>query len=286
MKILILGSPNSQESKLLVKAGSKRKHDVFTLIIDDLIFEGGKKALISYKGRDIVELFDAVIVRGMNKHPDETLLLAKYLNERGVIVVDKRLAKKRYYRTKLATALKFAKSKINYPKTYFVAGNNSLKEALDKIEFPIIVKEIWGMHSKGVLRFKNKKKANNFFRDKKGEYLLQEDLKENEYLRVFVLDGRVLGAMKRKKKRPLTNKAVKSGVKSIKIDAPKELIEVAVHATKISGNDICGLDIIKHQDKYYIIEANRSPQFRAFSEIVGVDIATEIIRYLEILFKK
>ena len=42
---------------------------------------------------------------------------------------------------------------------------------------------------------------------------------------------------------------------------------------------------LSSKNKYYLIEANRSPQFRAFSEIVGIDVANEIIQYIEIIFR-
>ncbi|MBU2595796.1 hypothetical protein KJ713_03130 [Patescibacteria group bacterium] len=281
MRICILGSKKSKETRLLLAEAEKRGHSAQAVLIDDLIFAGGRERVIIYKNKDIAHLFDLFLVRGLNRHPDETLLLCAYLAERGRVVVDKRLAHKRYYRTKLATAFKFAKSSINYPATYFVSSSKKIGEVLKKVSFPLIVKEVWGMHSQGVWRFSYKKEAEDFLKDRKGEYLIQEDLHEDEYIRVFVVGREVIGAIKRTKKRSLGSLAVKAGVSSKKIKVSQELNNLALKAMKISGNEICGLDFIKHQGKYYLIEANRSPQFRAFSKITKINVAAKIISYLE-----
>lgn len=286
MRICILGSKNSKETKLLLIEAKKRGHHVQVVLIDDLVFIGGREKIITFKDKDIADFFDIFLVRGLNRHPDETLLLCDYLAEKGRVVVDKRLAQKRYYRTKLATAFKFAKSGVDYPTTFFVSGPKSIGRIFKKISFPLIVKEVWGMHSRGVLRLINRKEAEVFFKDKKGEFLIQEDLEEDEYIRVFVIGQEVIGAIKRIKSRSLKNKAVESGVKSEKIELDEKLKNLAIQAIRISGNEISGLDFIKHYGKYYLIEANRSPQFRAFSKITGINVAAKIISYLEDRFKK
>jgi RimK family alpha-L-glutamate ligase len=286
MRILILGSPQSEETKLLLSSAITLGHEAKVILIRQLIFKSGAEKIVTYQGNDIAGLFDVAIIRGMNQHPDETLLLCSYLAERGVAVVDKKLTDKRYFRTKLATAFKFAKSAVNYPQTYFVIDPENVKRILSEAGFPIIVKEVWGMHSQGVLRFTQKEEAEDFFKDKKSEYLIQEDLKEDEYLRIFVIGNEIVGAMKRTKKRSLSSEAVKSGVKSEKIEIDEELKKLALEVMKISGNDICGIDLIRHQGKYYLIEANRSPQFRAFSKVVGINVAEKIIKYLELQTSK
>ena len=212
MRICILGSKNSKETELLLVEAKKRGHQIKIVLIDDLVFNFGGEKVIIFKDKDIAGLFDIFLVRGMNRHPDETLLLCSYLAEKGAVVVDQRLTNKRYYRTKLATAFKFAKSKVNYPATYFISSFKGISRILKRISLPLIVKEVWGMHSRGVYRFEKKGEIRNFFKDKKGGHLIQEDLKENEYYRVLVIGDEVVGAMKRTKKRPLSNRAVESGV--------------------------------------------------------------------------
>lgn len=281
MRICLLGSKKSKETGLLLTEAKKRGHQARVVLIDDLIFIGGREKVVTYQGEEISNQFDIFLVRGLNRHPDETLLLCNYLDEKGKIIVDQRLADRRYYRTKLATAFRFAKSQINYPATYFFSSSKNIAEVLRKLSPPLIVKEIWGMHSQGIYRLDKKRDIENFFKDKKGEYLIQEDLEENEYIRVFVIGRRVIGAIKRSKNRPLENRMIKAGVKSKKIKVSRELNELALEAMRISGNDISGLDFIKHRGKYYLIEANRSPQFRAFSKITGINVAEKIINYLE-----
>lgn len=286
MRICILGSKKSEETKLLITEAKKRGHTAQVVLVDNLIFAGGKEKIITFKGKDLAQLFETVIVRGLNRHPDEILLLCAYLAEKKVVVVDKRLVDKRYYRTKLATAFKFAGSGINYPQTYFISGLKNLKTVFKKVGFPLIAKESWGMHSRGVLRFKNEAEAEQFFKNRQADYLIQEDLKESNYYRLLIVGHEVLGIIKRTKIRTLSCREAKSGVKSTKVELSGELKKLALRIAKISGNDICGIDLINHKGKYYSIEANRSPQFRAFSEVTGINVAEKIIKYLEDRIKR
>jgi len=281
MRIVVIGATKAVETKLLFKAARKRGHGIISLRIEELEFCGGPKKIISYRGKDIAEQVDLSIIRGMTAHPDETLLLASYLREKGIRVIDRRLATERYFRTKLYSAFQSAGSAVPYPLTYYVVGKKSRDDLLKKIKYPIIVKEVWGMHGRNVFRFKSRNEVAAFFTKDAEDYIIQEDLLENDYFRVFVVGDKVLGAMKRAKKRPLNNQPVRAGVKSTRIEPNKKLAEVALKSHKIFKNEISGIDIIEHSGKYYMIEANRTPQFSAFSEIVGVNVAEEIVKYME-----
>lgn len=51
---------------------------------------------------------------------------------------------------------------------------------------------------------------------------------------------------------------------------------------QIQKIDIGGVDVAKTKaGEYYILEINRCPEFRAFSEATGINVANEIIDFIK-----
>lgn len=282
MIIAIIGASNAEETRLLEKEAQKRNWEVLSIGLRDLIFIAEIPPKVIYNDKNFVNCIDAVIFRGMTKNPNENLILANLLNQRGIRVIDNRLATSRYLTTKMATSFNLAQKNINHPKTLFTTNPKNLNRILNNLEFPIIVKDIVGKHSKGVYRFQEESEITEFFKTKKiKDFIFQEDLKTNEYYRVFTIGYKTIGVIKRVKISSLNSSGNVSGVRSKQIKPKAELIEIAEKAAKIVNNEICGLDIIEKNGKFYIIEANRAPQFRAFSEKTGINVAEKILNYVQ-----
>ncbi len=282
MKIIIIGANKADETVLLKKEAERRGWQVELANLSQLVFVAEKSPKIYKDQKNLSDGLDAIIIRGMTKHPNENLILAEFLGKRGVRVVDNRLAIKRYITTKLATSYKLSHQNINHPKTIYSTSNKNLDDIVKNLGFPMIVKDIVGKHSKGVYRFVNKQELDTFFqRSKAMDFIFQEDLKTDVYYRVFTIGFKAIGAIKRVKTTSLTHSGSTSGVRSKKIKPSREMIEIAEKTAKITDNEICGLDIIKKDGKYYIIEANRAPQFKAFSEKTGINVAKKILDYVQ-----
>lgn len=103
------------------------------------------------------------------------------------------------------------------------------------------------------------------------------DAASSDY-RIFVVDGRVQAAMERRAEgiefRPNINK----GGHGQSIKPNKQLVDLAVKATKIIGLDYAGVDILKSDNKYYLVEVNSNPGLE-IEKITGINVAEKIVQY-------
>jgi ribosomal protein S6--L-glutamate ligase len=59
-------------------------------------------------------------------------------------------------------------------------------------------------------------------------------------------------------------------------------MSLAIKAAKASGNEFAGVDIMfDSKNRPYILESNRAPQFDGFEHATGVNVAQEIVKYIE-----
>ncbi|MGZ8214294.1 MAG: ATP-grasp domain-containing protein [Methylosarcina sp.] len=90
--------------------------------------------------------------------------------------------------------------------------------------------------------------------------------------RVFVINGQVVAAMRRRGKSWLNN--VAQGASCEWIDADSEMARLAVEATEILGMDYAGVDIMLDKEgRYTIIEVNSVPAWKGLQSVCDVNIA-------------
>ena len=91
-------------------------------------------------------------------------------------------------------------------------------------------------------------------------------------IRVFVINGLAVAAMRRRGKSWLNN--VARGARCELIEIETEMAELAVNATATLAMDYAGVDIIKDQDgRYTVIEVNSIPAWKGLESVCDVNIA-------------
>ena len=91
-------------------------------------------------------------------------------------------------------------------------------------------------------------------------------------IRVFVINGLAVAAMRRRGKSWLNNVARGATCELIEIET--ELAELAVKATATLAMDYAGVDIIKDKDgRYTVIEVNSIPAWKGLESVCDVNIA-------------
>lgn len=289
MNLMLIGSPDAVESQLTLEAAHKRGHQATGIHIYDLYFEV-KDGVFTVKHRDGIDLldYDVFIFRGISSSTPEksqlfnALILAKYLYDHGKRVVDEKLATDRIFPTKVPYTR--TKNNIPVPDTVFTLGINVTKDYLKKAKYPLIVKSIAGSKGRGVFLANDYKEALNIISENEGKrFLFQEYIPTRFDVRVFVIGGKILGAMRRDAADDdFRSNIAQGGQASVyDIDSNPKLKEVALEACKAANMEIAGVDIMINEDKYYVLEVNRSPQFRGLTEALHIDVADEIIKYLE-----
>lgn len=282
MKILIIG-PNSVENKMLVETAKKRGHYVCRVSIKQLVFALKENTFtIFYKNNDIAS-YDICLIRGVNPFFARAKTVAKYLSRKNVPVVDKELYNKVYTFDKMFMYSALQHHGLPCPDTFYFPTMIAYKKNKFKWQYPILVKDVHGMHGRNIyFRYSKEELDNLFNRRKINKFFIQQCIDADCYYRVLVVGKKVLGAMKRYTLKYLRKKRVPLAKRSMAGQITKAQAKLALKAAKATNSDIAGVDMIyDEKGNAYILEVNRSPNFKRFTQIMQVNVAEQIIKYLE-----
>ena len=139
----------------------------------------------------------------------------------------------------------------------------------------LITKPLFGSQGEGIRRLE-KMTDLLWLTSSNGIYYLQQfiDCQGEGYsdIRVFVIAGQAIAAMRRIGKSWLNN--VARGAKCEKVDLNPLLAEIAIKATHALGMDYAGVDIIQDkQGQYSVIEVNSIPAWKGLESVCDVNIA-------------
>jgi RimK family alpha-L-glutamate ligase len=299
MKIGIFGTPNTIESKWLEEEAQKRGHTVLRFSTNDLIYKVQNNKFTIESPFDLKSI-DIFLVRGMIKRTEikgtiiksgtEALLFLRYIND--VLekpIVDERLAKKTYIRSKMATFLQLSKANLPMPLTLKFPNKEEALKNINEIPYPIIVKDLEGSKGQDIYKIDTKKSLIAFIKKKENiaRFEFQEFLPTDGDIRVLVIGyNKVIGAMKRYLVPGDFRANISQGAKAEKYKLTPEVIGLAKKATEVTNTEFAGVDLIESKGKFYIIEVNRAPQFRGFRKYTGIDPSPFVIDYLEEKFSR
>jgi ribosomal protein S6--L-glutamate ligase len=103
-------------------------------------------------------------------------------------------------------------------------------------------------------------------------------------LRTFVIDNRVIAAMRRVAQNWKTN--VSLGAKPTALNPGKEIEDLAVKAAEVIGCKVAGVDILESKNGPVVIELNSQPGWRGLQSVTKLNIAEEIVKYAVAQSKK
>lgn len=277
LKFAIIGASETENTKDLVAEIENRSFKSYLVNFENMLFEISRnKFKIEHNGIDI-NIFDIFIFRGYTKYFVEARILAEKLINENKIVVDEIVAK-RYVPSKIFESSKFARYRISHPKTFQYFHFKLLCSNIDKISFPAIVKSLYGMKGRGIKKIENKKEMLSFFKKNNvRDYLIQECMEIDGDIRVFVVDGKALGAMKRFIIPGDFRSNISLGAGAEKIRMTKGIEKLALRSVKAMELEIAGVDIIEYRKKLYVLEVNSAPQWQKFKEITEINPAKNII---------
>jgi ribosomal protein S6--L-glutamate ligase len=115
-----------------------------------------------------------------------------------------------------------------------------------------------------------------------GRLTVQEYIAESAGtdLRVLVIGGRAIAAMKRIAPKGDFRANLHQGGNAEGVELNDELREIAERTAKALGLGIAGVDLMPTSKGYIVIEANGSPGIKGLQSVSDVDIAAEIVNYL------
>lgn len=288
MKIVILSqNPNLYSTKRLIEAGEKNGHEM--LIVDhgkcDLVIEKEKPSII-YKGKELTGV-GAVIPRIGASITFYGTVVVRQFEMMKIFTATESQALVRS-RDKLRSLQILSRAGLGLPKTVF---SNYSKDAAKLVEraggAPLVIKLLEGTQGLGVVLADNNNSAESIleaFNGLQARVIVQEFIKEAKGadIRAFVVDGEVVGAMKRQGKEGEFRSNLHRGGTANIIKLSKEEEQAALKATKALGLGIAGVDLLQSSRGPLILEVNSSPGLEGIEGATGVDIAGKIIKYVEL----
>lgn len=287
MKIKIL-SRNSHlySTKRLVEAATKRKHEVE--VVDplkcDIVIEK-RKPNIYYKGAYIEDV-DAVIPRIGASVTFYGTAVVRQFEMMGAFTTTESESLVRS-RDKLRSLQVLSRAKIGLPKTVFTNYSRDVSGVIKQVGgTPLVIKLLEGTQGVGVVLAETKNAAESVieaFNGLQARVIVQEFIKEAKGadIRAFVVDGHVIGAMKRQGKDGEFRSNLHRGGSAEVVELTDEEEIAAVKATKAMGLGVAGVDMLQSARGPLILEVNSSPGLEGIEKATGKDIAKSIIRYIE-----
>lgn len=190
-------------------------------------------------------------------------------------------------RDKLRSLQILARSGVGMPKTVFTNDSSEVKKIIELVGGPpLIVKLLEGTQGVGVMlapTFQAAESIIQAFHSMKTRVIVQEYIEEakGEDIRAFVVDGKVVGAMKRKGKEGEFRSNIHRGGSGTLIRlSPKER-ETALIAADAMGVSVAGVDLLQSKRGPLTLEVNSSPGLQGIEKATGKDIAGEIVKFVQ-----
>ena len=287
MKIAVLSrNPNLYSTKRLIEAIEKKGHEgcVIDHLKCDIIMDDNGPSVFS-KGENLVDI-DAVIPRiGASVTFYGTAVVRQFEMMNVFSAVDS-LAITRS-RDKLRSLQILSRSGVKMPKTAFTNYSKEENKVLKHIgEAPVVIKLLEGTQGLGVVLAETNKAAKSVveaFDSLKTRVILQEFIEEagGADIRAFIVNGEVVGAMKRQGKEGEFRSNLHRGGQANIIKLSREEKSSALSAAKSMGLAIAGVDMLQSKRGPMVLEVNSSPGLEGIEKATGVDIAGKIVEYIE-----
>jgi ribosomal protein S6--L-glutamate ligase len=288
MNIGILSrNPKLYSTKRLKEAGEKRGHKVE--IIDHMkcvLLIEKKNPMVWYNGKRL-DYFDAIIPRiGASVTFYGAAVVRQFEMMKVFTAVESQALIRS--RDKLRSLQILSRAGLGLPKTIFMDYSKDTEGIVEAVGgAPVIIKLLEGTQGLGVVLAENKKAAQSVieaFHGVKTRIIVQEFIKEAKGadIRAFVVNGEVVGAMKRQATREgeFRSNLHRGGTATVvKLDRSEK--HAAIEAAKRMGLGVAGVDMLPSKRGPLIIEVNSSPGLEGIEGTTKTDIAGKIFEYIE-----
>lgn len=277
--ILVFSSPSDKvftpaaSADRLVQAGEARGHEMTVLYEPEIL-----------DGKAVPEL-DVIIVRpnfieSAALHTDvlERVAHISSVNVDGNITAAK---------DKVLQHDILQKAGVEMPKWTVLDNPKETRRAIEEIGFPCIVKVAFGTIGKGIFYAEKMETLqpiiDYLFIVENYPVIIEEFIAESHRTdrRAFVVDGEAVAAYGRKAGDEDVRSNTGIGRTRIEVTLSEEEKELAIRATEALNLEIAGVDLIKSNRGWLVLEVNANPGLKSIEKVSGEDVAGMIIRYAE-----
>jgi ribosomal protein S6--L-glutamate ligase len=239
----------------------------------------------NHVGTDPLAEFDAVIVRTMPAGSLEQIVFRMDVLQqavtRGQVVLNPPKAVETCV-DKFLTDHRLRTAGLPVPLSVVCQLWQDAMPAFEALGGDVVVKPLFGAEGRGMVRVTDRELAWRTFHaieQTGGVIYLQQFIRHPGWdVRAFVLNGRVLGAMRRTAKDDWrTNVAQGGSAEQCELTAAQ--VGLALAATEAVGAVVAGVDLLcDERGEWYVIEVNAVPGWRALSVACEVDVAAAVVR--------
>jgi ribosomal protein S6--L-glutamate ligase len=189
-------------------------------------------------------------------------------------------------RDKLHSLQLLAREGIGLPTTVFGDNPDDTADLLKMLgDPPHVIKLNEGAQGQGVLLAEKRSSAQGMieaFRGLYANFLVQEFIKEAKGadLRCFVVGGRVVAAMQRQAPDGDFRANIHRGGTAIPAILTSQETEISLHAARVMGLGVAGVDVLRSNRGPLVLEVNSSPGLEGIEAATGVDVAGAIIEHV------
>ena len=287
MNIAILSrGPGLYSTQNLLRTGLSRGHHVRVLdhMRCNIVIE--KDCPIIYYGNEVLTNVDAIIPR---IGASVTFYGAAIVRQFELMGVHSATSSDGLLRSrdKLRCLQLLSTGGLGMPKTVFSDHTGSAEDLVRAVGgCPVVIKILSGTHGMGVVLAGTKQAAVSMidaFNSLKERVLVQEFINEarGTDIRAFVVDGKVVAAMKRRAQPGEFRSNLHQGGTAVAIKLTVEEEKTALDAARILGLKVAGVDMLPSNRGPLILEVNPSPGLEGITKTTGVNVAARIIESIE-----
>ncbi len=291
MRAAILGANPGWHAEQMQRALELRGHSCALLPITQLVARVGVAPRLSCLNTEL-DAFDLVLVRFIPRGSLEQIIFRldalHLLEERGLRVINRPAAIERTV-DKLYTSGLLEQAGLPTPRTVVCETSADALKAFAELGGDVVVKPLFGAMGLGIARIEDRDVAYRVFKALEMEraiYYLQETIAHPGCdIRAFVMGQRVVAAMERFSDDWRTNVARGGQARPCRLTPMQE--ELALKAARAVGADYAGVDLLPAANgQLYVLEVNSIPGWKGLQTTSPLDIATELVIYLETEFSQ
>ena len=295
MQVVILSARIGWHTDELCRALAARGHVGIVLRYEGLLARlGGDRAGAGLTNEQ-VQMFsaDAVLARIIPSGSLEQIIFRvdalHWIEERGIPVINSPRAIERSV-DKFYTDALLHEAGLETPETIVCETAADALAAVRQLG-DVVIKPIFGSMGHGLVRVSDPDVAFRIVRpleQSRAIFYVQRFIEhDSRDLRVFVVGGRVLGAIERIAPPGDWRTNVTRGADARPFDLPPALEQMALRAAAAIGADYAGVDLLPARDgRVFVLEANGIPGWEGLQRATGLDVADALVRHVEVRSKK
>lgn len=251
--------------------------------IDLIVSRGGRRS-IRRCGTE-VDLPSGLLPRTGSATDYFSLAILRQLEHLGVEVFNSSEAIEAV-KDKLYTHQILAQNNLPIPRTLLVRFPVDVDLVARQIGFPCVVKMLVGSYGEGVVLCRDPGSFRDLMEmisglDRSQTLILQQYIgsRPGQDLRVWVVGGRVLGAMLRSSTDGSFKANISRGGSGHPYALNPEIVRLSLACASALKLDIAGVDLLFDQDHYCVCEVNSAPGFVGFEAATGLNVARSILAH-------